>query len=241
VNFDHASVTGTCFSCHNGTTATGKSATHLSTSNVCDDCHITTNWTTVNFDHTGVTGTCSSCHNGTTATGKSATHIQTSGQCDSCHNNLAWTPANMDHSLVTGSCSSCHNGTTATGKSPTHFVTSVQCNECHNTTNWLTINFNHTSANYPGNHNSSVTCINCHTSNSQTATWRNATYKPACAGCHANDYRTGPHKKYENPDAFYSVSELRDCAGACHIYTDSTMTTIKTRRTGEHRASGGGF
>ncbi len=32
------------------------------------------------------------------------------------------------------------------------------------------------------------------------------------------------------------MSELRNCSGACHIYTDSTLTTIKERRSGpEHR------
>ncbi len=240
VNFDHAGVTGTCFSCHNGTTATGKSATHLQTSNTCDDCHVTTNWTTVNFDHTGVTGTCSSCHNGTTATGKSATHIQTLGQCDSCHNTLAWSPANFDHSLVTGSCSSCHNGTTATGKPATHFVTSLQCDECHNTTNWLTINFSHNSASYPGDHNSSVTCIQCHQSNSQTVIWTSATYKPDCAGCHANNYVRDKHDKYP-PNATYSVSELRDCSGPCHEYTDSTMTTIDKTNNNQHNVRDGAF
>jgi len=145
----------------------------------------------------------------------------------------------MDHALVTGSCSTCHNGTTATGKSTNHFVTSLQCDECHNTTNWTTINFNHTSAAYPGDHSFGMVCSRCHQSNSQTVIW--GAYRPDCAGCHANDYESGPHKKHENPDVRYSVSELRDCAGTCHVYTDSTMTTIKDRRSGEHRASGGGF
>jgi len=239
--FDHSRVTGTCSSCHNGTTATGKGATHLQSSNTCDDCHVTTSWTNVRFDHAGVTGTCSSCHNGTTATGKNATHIQTSGQCDGCHNNLAWSPVNFDHALVTGSCSNCHNGTTATGKPVNHFITNVQCDECHNTNNWTAINFRHTSAAYPGDHRFGLVCSRCHQSNSQTVIWQSPSYKPDCAGCHANDYKSGPHKKYENPDTPYSVSELRDCTGACHVYTNSTMTTIKERRTGEHRVNGGDF
>jgi hypothetical protein len=73
-------------------------------------------------------------------------------------------------------------------------------------------------------------------------TYRNAAFKPDCGACHANDYKSGPHKKTENPDTKYVVSELRDCSGACHIYTDSSMTTIKKNRPGpEHRVSGGGF
>jgi len=34
---------------------------------------------------------------------------------------------------------------------------------------------------------------------------------------------------------------LRDCAGSCHIYSDATLTTIKERRSGEHRVSSGDF
>ena len=63
-----------------------------------------------------------------------------------------------------------------------------------------------------------------------------------CAGCHNRNFRPGPHKRSENPDAFYSASELRDCSGACHIYTDATQSQIKTFRPGpEHRVSDRGF
>jgi hypothetical protein len=107
---------------------------------------------------------------------------------------------------------------------------------------WTPIRFTHTSAAYPGDHRASVTCLNCHTTNSQTATWTSATYKPDCAGCHANRFKPGPHKKYETPTTVtYTVSELRDCSGACHVYTDSSLTTIKTNRNSHHRPSDGGW
>ena len=64
---------------------------------------------------------------------------------------------------------------------------------------------------------------------------------PDCAGCHRNDYRTGPHKKHENPDVQYTVQELKDCTGSCHIYTDATLTQIKETRNREHRVSDSGF
>ncbi|MBV1930934.1 MAG: hypothetical protein KUG71_04385, partial [Porticoccaceae bacterium] len=207
----------------------------------CDDCHITNSWTSVNVDHSAVTGTCTSCHNGTTATGKHATHVQTSSQCEECHSTVAWIPANFNHDLVTGSCSSCHNGTTAAGKPGNHFTTSVQCDECHNTNNWFNIDFTHSSAIFPGDHRSNVTCLDCHTTNNEIPTWTTAGFKPDCAGCHSNDYKSGPHKKHENPDVKYTVSELRDCAGACHTYEDSSLTTIKENRNGEHRTTDGDF
>ncbi len=50
------------------------------------------------------------------------------------------------------------------------------------------------------------------------------------------DYESGPHTKYGNVK--YTVSELRNCSGACHIYTDSTLTTISRSRPGpQHRVT----
>ena len=69
---------------------------------------------------------------------------------------------------------------------------------------------------------------------SPAATWRTPAYKPDCAGCHASRFKPDPHKKYG--DVKYTVSELRNCSGACHVYTSSALTTILTRRSGpEHR------
>jgi hypothetical protein len=41
---DHASVFGTCFSCHNGVTAQGKDPGHIASVNDCELCHITAAW-----------------------------------------------------------------------------------------------------------------------------------------------------------------------------------------------------
>ena len=68
-----------------------------------------------------------------------------------------------------------------------------------------------------------------------------STYPGTCAGCHANDYKTGPHKKSENPDIKYTVSELRDCAGACHVYTNANFNVIKKTRNNEHNTNDGDF
>jgi hypothetical protein len=242
--FDHAGVApGTCFSCHNGTTATGKTSNHIQSGNTCDDCHTTSAWVPAVFDHSSVApGTCSTCHNGTTATGKTSNHIITTAQCDACHTTIAWVPASFDHSLVTGSCSSCHNGTTATGKPGGHFVTSLQCDECHTTSLWLPVDYRHTSPLYPGDHRVNLVCTACHQTNSEQVVWSAPAYAPDCAACHANDFEPGSHKKYVNPDTFYSVSELRDCTGSCHTYTDSSLTTLSRSRPGpEHRVTSSDF
>ncbi len=234
---DHTAASGTCVSCHNGSTATGKSAQHIQSSTNCDSCHVTTGWTQVNVDHSAVSGSCDYCHNGSTATGKPSNHVQTSAQCEVCHSTLAWLPASFDHSNAAGSCSNCHNGTTATGKGSGHFTTSLQCDDCHSTSRWTSIRFTHTGGNYPGDHRSQVGCLDCHRGNSQNPTWRNSAYQPDCAGCHAGDFKSGPHKKIKDGTK-YTVSELRNCAGSCHIYTDSSLTTIDKTRNRKHRPNG---
>jgi predicted CXXCH cytochrome family protein len=241
--FDHSNVMGNCFSCHNGTTAEGKDLTHINTTNVCEDCHRTTTWSPViRVDHLQVLGMCSSCHDGTTAEGKDVGHITSSEACDDCHTTNAWTPAVFDHANITGACMTCHNGTTATGKDNGHFTTARDCSYCHDSNFWIPLQFMHTSPGYPGNHRQQLTCTDCHGGNAEVVTWPFAAYQPDCAGCHAGDFESGPHKKHENPDVKYTVGEIRNCSGACHVYTDSTLTTIKESRPGpEHRVNDGGF
>ncbi|MFQ5354140.1 MAG: cytochrome C, partial [Thermodesulfobacteriota bacterium] len=212
-------------------------------SNICDDCHSTNAWIPASFNHNNITSPCYNCHNGTQATGKNPGHIQSSNICDDCHSTNAWIPASFDHTGVTGSCSTCHNGTQATGKPGGHFVTSEECNACHDTRGWIpTTKYNHTTANYPGDHKSSVGCLDCHTSNTQSIAWKYGGYKPDCAACHAGDYKRKSHKKTSNPsNIYYTESELRDCSGACHKYTDNTFTTISKTRNHKHDANDGGF
>jgi len=86
-----------------------------------------------------------------------------------------------------------------------------------------------------------VTCNSCHTTNNEIINWPFAAYQPDCAGCHANDFKPDSHKKVESPTILYTVGELRDCTGACHMYTDSTFTTIQEARTGQHRTNSGAW
>lgn len=92
--FDHAGVSASqCASCHNGTTATGQSVNHISTTPRCASCHTTTRWTPVAFvDHNQVAGRCSGCHDGITATGKGANHPATTAECNQCHYPVQWVP-----------------------------------------------------------------------------------------------------------------------------------------------------
>ena len=244
-SFNHANVApGTCLTCHNGTSATGKNPGHIQTTAACDTCHRTTAWIPATFSHANVApGTCLTCHNGTSATGKNPGHIQTTAACDTCHRTTAWIPATFSHTGVTpGTCSTCHNGTSASGKPSGHFVTTRSCDACHTTSAWTpTLRYSHTSP-YYSTHNSGVQCTGCHTSNNEVIAWKFSAYKPDCAGCHADRFKADSHKKTEVPTKIlYTVSELRNCTGSCHQYTNNTFTTILKSRNSEHRSTDGGF
>ncbi|WP_455222961.1 hypothetical protein [Kaarinaea lacus] len=95
-NLDHSTFVGTCVSCHNGVTASGKSATHINSTDTCEACHTVYPdlWVPIaSVDHTQVLGTCESCHNSIIAVGKSPSHIQTILDCSVCHSTTAWLPA----------------------------------------------------------------------------------------------------------------------------------------------------
>ena len=182
--FDHtqAAVT-TCYSCHSGSVAissgyvTGKNATHIATSNTCENCHTTNAWKPATFDHVGVAaGTCSTCHNGVQASGKPTAHIVTTAECDTCHTTLAWRPTHFNHTGVTSGCAACHDGIAATGKPAGHFATTRECIECHNTAAWTPAAHTHVSGNYPGNHRTALDCTNsaCHGGNSEAVTLAHA-------------------------------------------------------------------
>ena len=194
------------------------------------------------MNHTGIIANCASCHNGTTATGKSARHIVANSPCETCHKStVTFAGARLDHSRITAPCASCHNGTMATGKSPKHFLTTLPCETCHRTMIWTPVNYRHTSPRYV-NHGATISCSSCHTSNAQIVPRKFAAFQPDCASCHADKYRPMSHLKFDRPvKVYYTVAELRDCTGACHVFTDNTQRNILTRRTGVHRAMGGGW
>lgn len=237
--FDHSMVTGSCFSCHNGTFAEGKPGDHVPSSNDCENCHNTRSWETSGFDHTGIVTGCFGCHNGGTARGKGMGHVPSSNECEICHDTNSWASAGFDHTGIVDGCGGCHDGSRATGKSGNHFATALECNVCHGTASWLPLRFVHSSPSYPGDHAGRLDCRDCHLGNAQAVPWPFAAYQPDCAGCHAGDFKPDPHKKVDSPTIRYTVSELRDCTGACHVYTDASFTVIQRARTGEHRVTRG--
>lgn len=195
-SMNHTGTTGRCATCHGGAytalNAQAKPATHLPTTQSCDDCHTSVAWKPATYNHSGVVaGSCVTCHNGTTALGKNLGHIPTSAACDTCHKNyLAFAPAQMNHSGLVGQCSSCHSGTylsvNAQSKPPTHVSTAAQCDTCHtSTTSWATATFVHAAP--PG------VCSSCH--NGSKALGKPSNHIPtsaACDNCHKNQLTFKP-------------------------------------------------
>ncbi|HWM71291.1 MAG TPA: cytochrome c3 family protein [Steroidobacteraceae bacterium] len=251
VHMDHLQVRGTCFSCHNGVKAMGKNPGHIASDNNCDACHTTNAFTPVRVEHNsinmmiraGVNGgsTCRTCHSGVRAATTPRNHVPTTQDCGACHGTLSWSPARFNHTGLVANCQSCHNGGGATGKVANHMTTSLDCSTCHHYPNWSSVTFAHTSAEYPGEHRGSPACTACHTTNTDKATWQFAAYRPGCGGCHANSFKPEAHPKTVE-GMTYNLSELQNCSGACHIYTDAKLTTIsKARPAGHHKVADGAF
>jgi hypothetical protein len=135
----HAGITTNCVSCHNGTLAAGKGATHIASNNSCENCHTTFAWMPARFEHRGVTASCASCHNGISAPSKPTRHVQTTQDCSACHGTIAWAPATFSHVGINATCQSCHNGIVATAKQVQHVTTTLDCGSCHNTMNWTVV------------------------------------------------------------------------------------------------------
>ncbi len=126
--FDHSTVTrGTCATCHNGSSATGKTASHTGSKATlsCDNCHSTTAWLPASFSHSGVApGTCATCH----AAQRPASHASRgyTGSCDQCHPIASsWV---FNHAAQQGkhTCNSCHR----------HHNNTTPCDQCHTVYSW---------------------------------------------------------------------------------------------------------
>ena len=206
---DHSAFNATtnCITCHNGSTATAKPATHIPIGTTgCFACHNVSpaSWTPTKWNHTQlvVAAQCASCHTGgyPPADGRPANHIPyqsvaaaAAANCDTCHKGSysSWANGRM-HAYVSVStgCSACHSGSylNATGKpaNTTHATVTGNCESCHrSTTSWSSgVTFAHSAANAVG----SGTCDGCH--NGATAIGKPSTHIPvttgstACDSCH---------------------------------------------------------
>jgi hypothetical protein len=155
IRVDHTAVHGTCFSCHNGVIAEGKTPDHIPADNNCDACHTTIAFNPQRVDHTAmaaaVKSACRGCHSGIRAAAVPRSHIAVSSECGDCHTTLSWSPARFDHSTVAGGvCQGCHNGSTAIGKVANHVATTLDCSACHRYPHWTPVLLAQSPATQPG-------------------------------------------------------------------------------------------
>jgi hypothetical protein len=225
--FNHQGVApGTCTSCHNGSTGSGKPSGHIVTSASCDTCHRSNAWSpATSFDHVGVLpGTCTSCHGAGRASAKPARHMPTNaGQsCDDCHRSFtAWRPTAWTHAqmAVAGQCASCHTGgyPPADGRPANHIpyatvaaAASANCDTCHRGgySTWAN-----------GRLHASVSlssgCASCHTGTYLNAVGKpnNATHATVTGNCESCHRSTSTWAGARTDHASFNAST--NCA-SCH-------------------------
>ena len=127
--------------------------------------------------------------------------------------------------MLRSGCGACHNNTNAVGKSASHMTTQRDCSTCHSYPDWSVINFKHPSAAWPGDHRVTLGCVACHASNSDQIPYAFAAGAATCSGCHAKNFKADAHPKTSKGET-YSAGELANCTGACHVYSDSSRTTV---------------
>ena len=222
--FDHEVITGNCYSCHNGSTAKGKSKKHRLSSNECHDCHHVKNWKSKTFDHKGIKSGCLSCHQNILP----ALPHPENNKCEECHSTeKKWPQVRFKHEGTSEMCINCHGNK----KSVHHFIVTSsvnnRCDDCHrSTSSWVTnLRYNHEVADYQ-EHRANTKCVVCHLSNSSAVLWQFAAYKPKCAGCHASNFNTTSHVKASGT---YTVSELADCTGSCHLHGSNYHSATRGR------------
>jgi len=180
---DHNLVSGACVDCHNSIIASGRTTTHIDTSDSCASCHSTSTWTPIiAVDHSEISSpsTCINCHNNIIAIGKNTSHVTSSDSCVTCHSTNTFIPAiAIDHTQVIGSCESCHNNVISSGINPTHISTTNTCEACHSNISFIPI--------IVVDHKETIgTCDSCH--NSIIAMGKNASHISSsitCNVCHS--------------------------------------------------------
>lgn len=249
---DHKEVFGKCSDCHDGVIATGKSASHIQTTQECSDCHTTDGFLTLNpdgtFDHSSITSPCSACHNGTTAKGTDSApnppgHPSISVECNNCHTTVTFSAPFVNHSTVTpGSCgqSGCHDGLSTANGLPIIGKNSAPnphpdtgniveaCDLCHDTTGFnLGGVFDHgVLARHP------IACKSCH--DGQNATGMIAGHigisaSSDCSNCHNTSTFVGGFIDHATaPEVIGAGAQCTDCHDGTHTWSfiDSNGATV---------------
>jgi hypothetical protein len=223
--FNHGmAIPGQCGSCHNGSIAPGRPASHainqFKSTYSCDSCHRPTVWLPSFWNHNGVTGNCISCHGnaamvgdintrhsvgGTSPEGYAHSAVNFSIGCESCHHTFTnWYGATFNHVGASGTCFTCHNGVRATPATPVTGTSSEA--------------FAHNSS------NGGVGVIDCGSCHSGYSSWLGALYNHAgasstCSSCHNSTRATG----FAQASALYSSHTTSGECSSCHASTTTWL------------------
>ena len=116
-------------------------------------------------------------------------------------------------------------------------ATRLDCATCHTYPDWAVLHFAHAAGAYPGVHRTALACTACHTANSEQIPWPSLANAGSCGGCHAALFRPESHPK-TIAGLKYTLGELRDCTGACHVYSDATLGRVVKPVPGNHHRVG---
>ncbi|OGU79211.1 MAG: hypothetical protein A2279_12440 [Stygiobacter sp. RIFOXYA12_FULL_38_9] len=153
-----------CYSCHQAKYTSAPEHVAKAYPQTCEQCHSTTNWSSVTFNHAATKFPLLGSH--------------TTVKCNSCHTTVfAGTPTE---------CVSCHQANFTAAPNHTAQNYPQDCKQCHTPVDWKTINFNHSTTKFPllGSH-TTVKCGLCHTT---TLTGTPTT----CYSCHQAKYSSAP-------------------------------------------------
>jgi hypothetical protein len=78
-----------------------------------------------------------------------------------------------------------------------------------------------------------LSCTSCHAANTEQLPYPSAAHAGTCAGCHAKDFKPAAHPKTIK-GLNYTATELANCSGACHVYSDTTQSTTSRSLPGPH-------
>lgn len=217
--FSHVGMSeGACATCHNGTTAQGKSRSHIPvpTAVSCDNCHKPVSWLQVTFSHKGIDTGCSDCHTGQVFSGmptpkaKPNNHMVTALDCAQCHTTTSFavikpgSPVAIPTGHIpTGAqvCSACHKGTSFLPGIMNHVGISGSCESCHNGTSFVGVTPRGKLDAVPTHISTSLPCESCHTNANTGFKLAPGTVLPmpaghlpsqmACSTCHTAGYGPG--------------------------------------------------
>ncbi|MCF8241233.1 MAG: hypothetical protein K9J16_07590 [Melioribacteraceae bacterium] len=227
----YSGTAGDCNSCHETdfTSAVNPNHVNAGLSQVCEDCHNTTNWAPSEFTH-AVTGfelsgkhaeiqQCSDCHEGNTTTADpqclscheenyntAENHIAQNfpTDCEMCHSSIGWEETSFDHATTDFPLTGSHVDVQCSEcHTEVYSGTASDCNSCHETDFTSAVNPNHVNAGL------SQVCEDCH----NTTAWIPSEFSHAETGFEL----LGQHAEIQCSDCHVGTVEIvsSECF-ACH-------------------------